>query len=164
MGKIRIIRGFTRLQKEDKKIVIECIIYTGLYRFILLFYSFNRIAPMMGKHRTSSPMEINEEDMVLCRKVGAYILKVSRSVPWKCECFVKALVVQRILAKRSIATTLYLGVKRDRNNDIQGHAWLRAGKYIITGDKEKDEFVEVGRFSNYEIIPLRNKSWILKNS
>lgn len=50
----------------------------------------------------------------------------------------QAIAAQRMLRRRRIASTLYLGVasNREKKDAIVAHAWLRAGDKIITGEIE----------------------------
>ena len=61
-------------------------------------------------------------------------------------------LVQHFLKRHHIPTTIYLGVNKDDLNNMQAHAWIRCGEMIVTGQYEKDHFVQVANFSNVELI------------
>ncbi|MFR7864375.1 MAG: lasso peptide biosynthesis B2 protein, partial [Streptococcus salivarius] len=67
-------------------------------------------------------------------------------------CLVQALLVQHFLKRKGIATTLYLGVNKDKQDHLMAHAWVRCGEMIVTGQYEKDHFIEVAKFSNESLI------------
>ena len=64
---------------------------------------------------------------------------------------VSHLILQSVKRKK-IATTIYLGVNKDDLNNMKAHAWIRCGEMIVTGQYEKDHFIQVAYFSNAEIL------------
>lgn len=65
-------------------------------------------------------------------RVAYAIPRMGARVPWRADCFVQALAAQRWLKRRKIATTMYLGVRRDAQG-THFHAWLKHGNKIVTG-------------------------------
>ena len=53
----------------------------------------------------------------------------------------------RMLEKRGIESTLYLGTARDESGKMIAHAWLRSGPYYITGSEGMERFTVVGKFA-----------------
>ncbi|MEO5578105.1 MAG: lasso peptide biosynthesis B2 protein [Sphingomicrobium sp.] len=69
----------------------------------------------------------------LVERVAFFIPRVAARLPWRTDCLVQALAAQRWLGRNAIATTLTLGVQRDKPSDFEAHAWLTAGDRIVTG-------------------------------
>jgi thiazole synthase ThiGH ThiG subunit len=53
----------------------------------------------------------------------------------------------KMLERRRIYSTLYLGTGKNEKGELIAHAWLRSGSEIVTGGEEMKEFTVVGSFS-----------------
>jgi len=65
---------------------------------------------------------------------------VSRTLPGKRKCLVRALCGKYLLDRRYIPVQLVVGVKKDSNNFLDAHAWLEYEKKVILGEVEDVEF------------------------
>jgi hypothetical protein len=71
----------------------------------------------------------------------------SRCAWWECKCLVRAMAAMRMLKRRGIESTLYLGTGRDEAGRLAAHAWLRSGSRYITGAEERRRFTVVGMYA-----------------
>ncbi len=69
----------------------------------------------------------------LVDRVAFVIPRVAARLPWRADCLVQALAARRWLGRHGVATTLTLGVPRDKPANFEAHAWLTAGDRIVTG-------------------------------
>jgi hypothetical protein len=53
----------------------------------------------------------------------------------------------KMLERRNIESTVYLGTAKDENGKLIAHAWLRSGSFILTGSEEMSRFVVVSKFA-----------------
>lgn len=109
--------------------------------------SFGKTAPTIGE-----PMkETSYETTVIQKKYGSKISQaihiMSRYTFWESECLVKAIAAMKMLERRGIESTLYLGTARDDNGKMIAHAWLRSGPYYITGAEGMERFTVVHTFA-----------------
>ena len=81
-------------------------------------------------------------------RIGSIVSKASKYTFWKSLCLVQALTAQKLLGDKNIPTTIYLGVLKDKKNNIIAHAWTRCGKYFVTGGENNEMFTVVAKFSN----------------
>lgn len=132
----------------ERCLLLEAFILTGIFRFAILFLSFNKIARLSGKYKEESSSHVNDIEREKIKKISWAVAKISIYTPWESKCLVKALTAQIMLSKRNISSTLYLGVAKDDNNKLLAHAWLRSGAEIITGNEVRSMFTEVVRFAN----------------
>lgn len=142
------IKGFRRMSRKDKLLFFEAFILTGIARGAMLTIKFNKLKKHMGKHNTESPMEVDLKTYNTTRSIRRAVLKASRYTPWESKCLVQALTVQKMLKHRNISSTIYLGVNKDKENNLAAHAWSRVGTMIVTGGELKDEFTQVSKFAN----------------
>lgn len=144
----RKTKTFIKIDNEVKVDFIKAYIYTGIARGFILFVPFNKLRKRMGKQKTESPEEVEREIYRIAKQVGWIVIQAARYTPWESKCLVQALTAQRMLKKKGISTTIYLGVKKDKNNSMLAHAWIRCGSYTVTGGSNKDEYTVVAKFAN----------------
>ena len=152
MSKVKVLlkkcRIFIKLDNRLKIKYGKTFIYTGCARAFILFVPFNKLRKRMGKVKEESPEEVDINTYMEARNVSEIVSIVSRHTPWESKCLVQALTAQKLLKEKEISTTLYLGVKKDRDNNMLAHAWLRCGEYYVTGGANKDGYAVVAKFAN----------------
>ena len=82
---------------------------------------------------TVEAAQLDPGQAALVERVAYLIPRVAARVPWRADCQVQAIAAERWLARHGVATTLTLGVPRDKPADFEAHAWLSAGTRIVTG-------------------------------
>ncbi|WP_032077244.1 lasso peptide biosynthesis B2 protein [Clostridium drakei] len=142
------IAKFFKLSWQEKVLLIDGFFLSGIFRFVILFLPFNNLVEFVGKYKEESSEEISDINKVTINKIGWAVAVVSRITPWESKCFVQALTAQRMLKKRKIDSTLYLGVAKNKQKKLLAHAWLRSGKIIVTGGLGCNSFTEVMKFSS----------------
>ncbi|WP_423231149.1 lasso peptide biosynthesis B2 protein [Clostridium grantii] len=142
-------KSFLSIRWSDKLLFFKAYIITGIARMAILFLKFNIVKKYMGNPKTESPYILDKEVYRSAKKVSWAVNQASKYTPWESRCLVKAITAQRLLKKKGIYSTIYLGVNKDESNKMNAHAWLRCGELFVTGGYEKNDFKEVAKFSNY---------------
>lgn len=148
MGKVNKVRSFFSLDANTMLLYIEAYLYLGWAR-ILLFIPFSKVAPSLGaqmKETTNSQTLLNN---ITLSRVRDAIQIMSRHTFWESKCLVRAIAALKMLEKRQIESTLYLGTGRDESGKMVAHAWLRSGPYYITGADGMERYAVVGKFAKY---------------
>lgn len=79
--------------------------------------------------------------------VSQAIRTMSRHLPWECKCLAQAISGKRMLQRRHIPSTLYLGVSKQEGGLLNAHAWLRSGDMVILGGGALEGFAVVSTFA-----------------
>jgi hypothetical protein len=116
---------------------------------MILFVPFKKIASYMGKSRYETKYFLTETEQRRARKLGKMISYVSDCTPWESKCFVQALTGFMLLRLFHIPSTIYFGVRKQPDDSLVAHAWLRAGDQVITGDEERIFFIPVAKYGQY---------------
>lgn len=140
---IRRVIDFMRYNGE-KWMTITVYLYVAYYRLCLLFVPMPRIEKMIGVRGAESEAEETLENIKLAKLVGFHVNRVTAHLPLKRKCFVRALSARKILMKKGVNTTLYLGVGKEDGNMV-AHAWLRCGQLYVTGGNG-DGYAMVAKF------------------
>ncbi|SEC07704.1 lasso peptide biosynthesis B2 protein [Paenibacillus sp. GP183] len=141
-------RKFISLDKETMFLFAETFIYLGWAR-ILISLPFSKIAPSLGAQMEETTNAVHARKKTELIKVHQAIQIISQHTFWESKCLVKAIAALKMLEKRQIESTLYLGTARDESGKMIAHAWLRSGPYYITGAEGMERFSVVGKFAKY---------------
>ncbi|MGG3478564.1 lasso peptide biosynthesis B2 protein [Peribacillus frigoritolerans] len=155
MNIVKKARTFLRLNFKTKLLYIEAFLHLGRARY-LKSISFSKVAPTLGEQMKESSYELIAADKEILANVSRAINIMSRYTIWESQCLVKAMAAMKMLEKREIDSTLYLGTAKDENGGLIAHAWLRSGPYYITGAEVMDRFTVVSKFSK------KNENGVLK--
>lgn len=147
MSFIRCIYVFILMPFKDKLLTIEALLLTFYYRLCLLIIPFNNFKKHMGTYNEESPVNIELIQYKEAKTVKRIIESVSQITPWESKCLVQALTAKRMMKKREISITIYLGVRKGSEESMIAHAWTRCGALYITGGKYREDYVVVAKFS-----------------
>ncbi|MCR2802524.1 lasso peptide biosynthesis B2 protein [Paenibacillus soyae] len=142
------MRAWLALDRRTLLLYLEAYICLGLAR-IQLYRPFAKVAPTLGVR-----MEVTTEtcDDLLKRRqikqIASAVDIMSRRTIWESKCFVRAIANMRMLARRGIESTLYLGTGKDEHGRLAAHAWLRSGPIYLSGADVMKDFVVVETFAN----------------
>jgi hypothetical protein len=84
--------------------------------------------------------------------IGHLVEKVGGCLPFRALCLEQAIAVRRMLARRDIAATVYLGIARDREDRAMdglgraAHAWVTVGSRVVSGEGVLGKYAVVARF------------------
>ena len=130
----------------------------------LLFARLNTLGS--ARHFTSfmgeldgRPVDASRDQQTRAARIGYIVEKTARVMPFRCVCLQQVLAVRRMLKRRHIPATVFLGVLPDqvgaRNTstssapqDAAAHAWIRSGDKVVNGDMpDLGRYVVLGMFS-----------------
>lgn len=137
---------FLKMDWSMKLLLVESYFYLAIGRY-LKSIPFAKVAPLLGEHMKETTFEQSISDKTVLSSVSQAIHIMSRYTFWESQCLVKAIAAMKMLEKRNIESTLYLGTARDESGEMIAHAWLRSGPFYITGFEEKEKFTVVGKFA-----------------
>lgn len=138
---------FFSLKREEKKLFLEAACETLLVRIITTLFKTKKYASWLGKTHMETPVvAFNTETEKQIRAVKTAIARC-RHVLWARKCLVESIAGQKMLHRRQIPATLYMGVAKNEKGKMIAHAWLRSGNIWISGGKNHQKFTVVGFFS-----------------
>jgi hypothetical protein len=128
------LHRFAELSGSERRLFLEAVIWLGLFRVVLLSVPFRRIAPHLGALMTETTRsELPPGFLHAVQAVGRAVDRASRHVPWEAKCLVQAMAGKKMLKRRGVESTLYLGLAKKAEAGLQAHAWLRCGDKILLG-------------------------------
>lgn len=143
---MRRVKLFLSLNTRMKCLLFEAYMYLALARLIKAM-SFSTIAPSLGEKMKETSTELNPEYKKTLMGISQAIHIMSRYTFWESECLVKGIAALKMLEKRDIESTLYLGMAKDEDGKLIAHAWLRSGPFFVTGLEGVGRFTVVSKFA-----------------
>ncbi|OCT11548.1 stage V sporulation protein S [Paenibacillus pectinilyticus] len=147
---VRILKLICSLDMTTMLLFLEAYTFLGWAR-ILKSIRFTKVIDMFGlqmDETSISPLHIDRRKV---SSVASAIQTMSRYTPWDSKCLVRALAAMKMLERRKIDSTLYLGTAKDETGSMIAHAWLRSGPYYVSGAEEMKRFTVVGTFAKKAI-------------
>ena len=134
-----------RLSWPDRRLVLEALVWLAAMRLAVRWVPFLRIVSWMRLEPGETP---TQPAPAVAGQIGWAVRGVAARTPWQSACLVQALAAARMLQRRRLAATLYLGAARNpaRRDELQAHAWLRCGALVLTGESESRHFPVLARF------------------
>lgn len=141
------MKSFLSLNSGTKLLFMEAFFYLGWAR-LLKALPFAKVAPSLGIRMMETDLAPNPAQRNVIKHISQAIQVMSRYTWWESMCLVKAIAGMKMLERRGIESTLYLGTARDESGSMIAHAWLRSGPYYISGYEEMERFTVVAKFGN----------------
>lgn len=135
--------------------------------FELALARINTLGP--ARHFTSfmgelegRPISASAEQQSQASRIGYIVAQTARLMPFRSVCLQQVLASRRMLNRRHIPATVYLGVLPDQmpkaspGGDAPGdalpgsaaHAWVKSGDRVVNGDTtDLNKYVVLGIFS-----------------
>ncbi len=136
------MQRFSDLEGRDKWLLLRAVGWLGIARVMLLLMPFQRLA-----ERLSAPAGEPESmpDKETLRRIGFAVAAAANNVPWRSDCFPQAIAARMLTKGVGCRSTIHLGVERQGEEGIAGHAWLTCGDTVVTGGADLDRYTEVHR-------------------
>jgi hypothetical protein len=149
----RLVKAYLSLSSEIKWLVLEAVLFLAWAR-VLKALPFNRIAPSLGVQMQETPGTGDQSDLPVIRRISRVVRRVSPYTIWESKCLVMAIAAMKMLERRGIESTIYLGTAKDEGGRLIAHAWLRSGPLYVTGAELMSNFIVVAKFAKL----IRNQS------
>ena len=136
-----------KLSSTERRIFIEAVCETLLVRIITTIWNTRKYASWLGQS------QIETEPVTFDTLQNEHVFQVKtaitrcRHLVWARKCLVVSIAAKRMLDRRRIPATLYMGVAKNEKGKLIAHAWLRSGDIWISGGRNRHKFTVVGIFS-----------------
>lgn len=157
------LQNLLRRPLRDWLWVIEATATVLSARWLILTTPFKRIGPQLGHSQAETLPTVPAEQQVIARRISWSVQAASRHAPVDLVCLPQAIAAQRMLVRRGVPSTLYLGVKLPEAASLTAHAWLRAGDRMVTGDQARPGHTTLASFAHEaHKAPLltTSRSWL----
>ena len=133
------------LYNNHKKFTLLVWGLTAWYRMCILLIPSKYMEPYWGVKNEESPGDETHKNYQIAGFISREVNHVADHTPWKSQCMVRALTAQYLLCRKGISSTIYFGVKLGEAGEMTAHAWIRCGKYYVTGGNGEG-YAVVGKY------------------
>jgi hypothetical protein len=145
---IRPLRTVLAMPMTDKCLLLESLTMLGAARTAVVMLPFRWVATVLGKQEPTIDAGDDTAVDLNVRRVGTMVRRASKNVPWTSKCLDQAIAAKLMLARRGLPTTVYFGVRTDKNGELTAHAWLRSGSQFVTGGGNHHAFTIINTFTD----------------
>lgn len=124
----------------DNKFKAETLLsyfYSAVFRTQILLIKPKYLQKHWGEEGKESPEDETKEIYKYAASVSRIVNRICTKTSWESKCLVRALTAQKLLKRKKIHTTMYLGC-RVEDGKMVAHAWLRCGRMYVTGGNGED--------------------------
>ncbi|TMM50423.1 lasso peptide biosynthesis B2 protein [Qipengyuania marisflavi] len=129
-------RSFLALGAADRLALLEAMAELALAAVLVRGVPPRRWRARFGQTVTQD----THADISTVRRVRLAIARAHRTIPTAPNCLPQALAAKRMLARRGITTSLFLGTESDGAGVRHFHAWLKAGPEWVTGQCDEARY------------------------
>lgn len=148
---MRLLSMLARMPAAERRALTSAFVWCTVASVVLKVVPFRTVAARLGRTQlgtagdaAESPM--SREDSAVVRRVAWAVSRAARWLPWKPVCLPQAVTAQWMLRRSGVPSTLYLGI--DPNGSYDAHAWVRAGRVIVTGGPSVQRYAVVAAFAS----------------
>ena len=141
---LRYLNRFLRVRAGAKRLLVFCLALQMGIRLGLWLAPYSKIQGFAEKWANKWIPRKTSPDPTFESRVVWAIMASSRLVP-RCTCFVRALAAQMLFRREEVQTELRVGIAKDSNGRLKGHAWLEKNGEVLIGGMED--------LSQYTLLP-----------
>jgi len=138
---------FWGLPPSDRVLLAEASFWLGAARLAIKFLPFRVIKRWLGEPQAPPPGKPGAAPPAVLAHISWAVAAASRHLPWECLCLAQAMAGKIMLQCRGIPSTLYLGLTRDEETRVKGHAWLTCGEQILLGGQGMEGYKVIATFA-----------------
>ncbi|NLW89862.1 MAG: lasso peptide biosynthesis B2 protein [Clostridiaceae bacterium] len=147
---------FMKLSSSDRRLLAEAFFGHAKSRFLILTVPFIKIAEGLGTMNHETASVTREENRQTIYRISWAVRAAAGKTPWASKCLVQVMTAKRMMRKRGIESTVYLGIKRKNGRDMAAHAWIRSGDVYLTQVKGKRAFTVVSVYGDETVPQAKN--------
>ncbi len=118
--------------------------YSALFRVLILLVKPKYLQKSWGEEGRESEKEETKAVYQYAASISRIVNRICNKTSWESKCLVRALTAQKLLKRKGIHSTLYLGCGM-KDGKMVAHAWLRVGQMYVTGGDGR-EYSVVDKF------------------
>ncbi len=142
-----ILSKFFKLTRQDRRFFFEAAYETLLARVVTTIFRARTYTSWLGQQQTETETtepSAYQKEQIMQTKVA---MVRCRHLIWARKCLVESVAAKRMLQRRNIPATLYMGIAKNKFGKMMAHAWLRSGNIWVAGGRNRHQYTVVGFFS-----------------
>ena len=139
MGKLGTLLA---LDRRDRVATFEALFALAVAQVLVRIVPPRKWRDRFGPSSSlSASGAIGKDQLEPARRVRFAIARAARNLPTDPNCLPQALAARRMLERRGIESSLFIGAERDEQGKAHFHAWLKVGSEWVTGLCDEERYV-----------------------
>lgn len=130
---------------RHRLLVLEAAFWLVYYRLVLKVLPFRKLA---AAYQHAEPGTRSPPNARAVSPTKVAIQSAVRRLPFVCSCLCQALAAGRMLRRRGITSTVFIGATLDSTGEFESHAWIEAGTTIVAGATDVQRYKVMLTLSN----------------
>ena len=149
MGKVALVVRFPRCAAwqrhtwRERQLFLAAFCWLGLMRLLVLALPFQWLLSGLRLRPCAMQPQASCEMPPAVALIRCAVQSASGYTPWTSNCLAQALAAQRMLHRRRLPSTLYIGVAKPADQPLTAHAWLCCGEAFVTGEAGWRQFTPI---------------------
>jgi len=134
------IKKITKPTFSDYAMMAEALFYLLVSDFLIYLLPMRWWSGWIGEaQQTVDAKPVPEYQKQTVRKVRKNVFRANKLLLKSSRCFALSLAIKKMLSRRNISVSLYLGVNKGETGSLKAHAWVKGGERIIYGGSNASE-------------------------
>lgn len=130
---------FLHLSPGERRLLIKAWLWLGAVRLMLWLMPFKSLQYFLA-HAGQRPMAKPAARAIQPERIVWAVEVAGRYIP-RATCLPQALSAQALLKRAGFQADLCIGVAREGESQLTGHAWLESRGRVIIGNNEVEKYV-----------------------
>ena len=137
---MNIIQKIAYLRLTDYLQMTEAAFFLIIANILIFLVPFRWWHGWIGKKNQEAPFHnLNTHDIQNLKRIQHNVRRANKVLFHASKCFAHSLTLKKMLQIRGYQSTLYLGVKKGKEQSLLAHAWLKYGNWVLYGGREADK-------------------------
>ena len=133
---LKHIHKFFEITGREQVMMLEAFYWLVIYTFLIYVMPFRWWQESIGqKMQPLQEKPLTREQLWQIREVRRAVFRANKVLFGLAKCFALSLTLKKMLQKRGMDSTLYLGVKKNGHESLLAHAWLKCGDITVYGGR-----------------------------
>ena len=134
------IKKLAKLTLSDYTIMAEALFYLLVSDFLIYLLPMRWWSSWIGEARQAFDAKpVPEHQKQTVGKVRKNVFRANKLLLKSSRCFALSMALKKMLSRRNISVSLYLGVNKGETGNLKAHAWVKGGERIIYGGSNASE-------------------------
>ena len=139
MKKRNLVQKISELSLVDYFQIMEAMGYLVASNVLIYLFPLRWWNHWIGeKNGFAEEIELPAEQLEKVSQVKHNARRGNKILFSASRCFANALTIKKMLQKRGIPATLFLGVQKDEARNLKAHAWVKSGDRIVYGGRHAE--------------------------
>jgi hypothetical protein len=124
---LKQIKKIISLPLNEKLLLSEAFFALILFYFVVNLLPLKYYSRFVGKYMQKSELICSNESQY--KAICKALKRAKKAIPFHIKCMVSSVALKKMLDRRNVSSTLFLGLQKTENKELKAHAWVCFNEY-----------------------------------